>query len=235
MHLAKGTAPIVSLAALAALGAIVAALTIAPTASASWDWTNLPAGYHVVDASNGPCPDGSGATQHWITLNGTQIFPSTCDSGFQAALDAYVDSTICTVNPQAGGAACAPTTTAAPTDTVATTTTAVDTSTTTTAAPPATTDPANTPPATTTVDPAAAGQTTTALTPNEQSLQDQIDKLAAQISALTSRVDRLDQASVAAQLAYQQAIANGDTPDVAAEIARGIGMNVIFGLGDFAP
>jgi hypothetical protein len=66
-------------------------------------------------------------------------------------------------------------------------------------------------------------------------LQDQINALSAQIAALTDRVARLEKASDAALLAYQQAIQAGDDPAIAAAIARGTGLNVIYGLGGFAP
>jgi hypothetical protein len=71
--------------------------------------------------------------------------------------------------------------------------------------------------------------------PVEQSLQDQIAALAGEIAVLTDPVVRLEKASDAALLAYQQAIQAGDNPATAAAIARGTGMNVIYGLGDFAP
>lgn len=224
-----------ALAGLVAAGAF-AALVVAPTASA-WDWMHLPAHYNVSSVSYGTCP-GSSSVQ-WITvsINGTAL-GSTCDAGFQAAVDAYVDSTICTVNPQAGGSACAPTTTTAP----ATTTDTTSTTTTTSTTPGATTTASTTPTSTTPADPGSTtavtnttAAVTTALSPAEQTLSDKIDALAAQIAALTTRVDRLAAASDAAWLAYQQALESGETPAAAAMIARGTALNVIYGLGSFAP
>src|SRR4051794_27817185 len=71
-------------------------------AALAWDWNHLPNGYAVTDVNlGGGC--------HRITISG-HLVGSTCDSGFQAALDSYIDSTICSVNPVAGGAACQTTT-----------------------------------------------------------------------------------------------------------------------------
>lgn len=116
---------LVRLTALAAVvGAVgfAAASVLTPTASA-WDYGSLPNGYSVTtDSGVSGC---SPATYVWV--NGSGI-GCTSDSGFQSALDSYINSTICSVNPAAGGSACvtttAPTTTAATTTSAATTTTA---------------------------------------------------------------------------------------------------------------
>jgi hypothetical protein len=57
--------------------------------------------------------------------------------------------------------------------------------------------------------------------PVEQSLQAQIDALAAQLSALTDRVTRLEKTGDASWLAFQQAVAGGATVADAADQARG--------------
>lgn len=102
------------LAFTASAGAAFALLAFASPAFA-WDWMNLPNGYSVADSNL-----GNGC--HGITVNGNLI-GSTCDPGFQTALNAFVDSTVCVVNPAVGGSACQPkTTTTAPV--VQTTTTA---------------------------------------------------------------------------------------------------------------
>jgi hypothetical protein len=131
-----------------------------------------------------------------------------------------------TVNP-------AGTTTAPPPPTAPPTTTSAGPISTTPAPPP----PTSTTTSGTTVTTTVAQPTTTSApaTPVEQSLQDRIDALSTEIAALTDRMARLAKASDAASLAYQQAIQAGDNPAIAAAIARGTGMNVIYGLGDFAP
>jgi hypothetical protein len=77
--------------------------------------------------------------------------------------------------------------------------------------------------------------TTTALTPVEQSLQDQINALSAKIAALTDRTARLEKAGDAAWLAFLRAVASGANPASAAETARGTFLNAIYGLGAFKP
>lgn len=106
-------------AAVAIAGFATALMITAPIASA-WSWTGLPTGYNVSDSQY---TTSDGGTCHRITVNGTYI-GDNCASGFQAALDAYVNSTICTVNPAAGGSQCVTTTatTAAATTTSASTT-----------------------------------------------------------------------------------------------------------------
>jgi hypothetical protein len=75
---------------------------------------------------------------------------------------------------------------------------------------------------------------TTAVSSVEQSLQDQINALAAQVKALTDRVTRLEKAGDASWLAFQQAIENGSPVWYAAVIARGTYLNALYGLGTFA-
>lgn len=205
---------VTALAALVAAGA-VAALTLAPAASA-WDWQALPGGYTY--AAQPTTVDGKTCNQVRVGGVGVGVFNGNdCDPGFQAGLDAFVNSTICRVNPAAGGSAC----------------------------PQPTTAPASAPPATTTDTPPAAPPTQTVvgtvtvtvtqpLTPVEQSLSDQLAALAAQVQALTDRVTILEKASDAALLAMQQALENGSSPAEAAAIARGTALNVIYGLGEFA-
>lgn len=99
-------------------------LALYAPAAGAWDWSNLPNGYSIRDLN---LPNGC----HQITISGTLI-GSNCDAGFQAALDAYVDSTICQVNPAAGGARCVTTTqTTAATSTTPSTTSPGATTTTT--------------------------------------------------------------------------------------------------------
>lgn len=216
-----------TLAALAAAGAIAAALIAAPTAAASWDWMHLPAHYNVSSVSYGTCP-GSGILWRTVSINGVSM-GSTCDAGFQAAVDAYIDSTICTVNPDVGGSACTPTTTTIAATTGTTTTdpavTTTITTTTTTAADPGSSTPTTTQPIQT--------STTTAVDPQVAAINARVDQLEQQIAMLTSRVGRLEFAGDAASLAFQQALANGQDVPTAAAIARGTWMNAVYGLGEF--
>lgn len=229
---------ITSLAALTGAG-VVAALALAPVALAAWDWHSLPDGYSVTSSfttvchiATDPCVGGEGSICTHLSVSagaaGTFTETDCVNPTFQSDLDAYVNRTICTVNPAAGGSACAPATTAQPatTEPPATTTTPP----TTTAAPPVTTtapiDPG--PPPTTTA-------VTTATTTAAPTLEDRIKTLEDQIAALTNRVDRLEKAVDAAWLAYEQEIQKGTDSATAADIARATYLNAVYGLGAFAP
>lgn len=142
----KRTLVITLLAAVALAGAAFAAL-VAPSSASAWNWQSLPSGYSV--SSYQTCYDDQGINHmpscgsipvcdHLTVQSSAGSFTEAdCVASFQSDLDRYVDSTICTVNPGAGGQACQPTTTASPTTTGATTTTATTTTaqTTTDAAP----------------------------------------------------------------------------------------------------
>lgn len=231
---------ILSIAALAALATAgtLAALAFAPTASA-WDWTSLPNGYGVTDNNLGNgCHDITVAAHH---------IGSNCDPGFQGALDAYIDSTICTVNPAAGGAACQPTTTAVTTTTstaappgpVTTTAPVATTTTAATAAPVATSIVTTTTTLTTAPPPSPPVTTVTVTTTDATAVQiaalaDRITALEQQIAALTKHVDRIALAGDVAWLAFQQAVTGGADIAAAADIARGTWLNAVNGLGAFA-
>lgn len=210
-----------------------AALTLGVTRASAWDWQSLPTGYSVSNyttvchIATDPCVGGEGSTCNHLTIHGasTPWAETDCvNPTFQADLDAFINSTICTVNPAAGGSACAPATTAPP----ATTTAPVTTNPGATTTQPASTDPA---PTTTQADP---GTTTIDQSAQIASLQSQIAVLAQQIADLTTQVEKLELASQAGTLAFNQAIANGSTVPEAAEIARGTAMNAVYGLGDFS-
>jgi hypothetical protein len=122
-------------------------------------------------------------------------------------------------------------------------TTGGTTTTTTTTTTPATTTPAGTtastpttPPPTVTITVTQPATTTSAApTANEQSLQDQINALSAQIAALTDQLARVEKAGDAAWLAFEQAMAAGATRAEAAVVARGTYLNAEYKLGAFAP
>lgn len=205
---------------------MLAALVVAPTASA-WSPGNLPPGFstsHATDVAPGsPCPESYSI----FGPGGSGSGPLCTNSPtYQQDFDAFVDAHYT-----------APSTTAPTTQPGATTTVVVTTTTpadtTTTAAPADTTAPAQpgTPaPATTNVT-----TVVTTATPLEQSLQAQIDQLAAQLAAVTDRVTRLEKAGDASWLAFQQAVTNGATTAEAAAQARGTYLNAVYQLGDFAP
>lgn len=206
-----------ALAALLAAG-VLASLTLAPAANAYTVDDLLRNGYStfVVNLGGG-CRSWKVSRPPVNAQLGTDL-GSDCDPDFQARLDAYITATC----------PCAQPTT---TSTAATTTTPADT-TTTTAPPP--TDPTTTtappppppPPApVTTVDTTA--QVIDALTARIVALEQKI-------AALSTRVDRLELAGDASWLAYQQSIANGDAPDIAAGLARATWLNAVYGLGVFA-
>lgn len=209
---------------LALAGVGTAALLVASTASA-WDVSSIPNGYAVITDSG-----HAGCAGIFYTINNNAIGCSA-DSDFGAALNTFIDNTICTVNPSADPQRCAPTTT-----TATTTTTIADPVTTT--APPATQPP---PVGTTTITQTVTTPTetttvgvTTTVSIVEQSLQQQIDALAAQLAQLTDRVTRLEKAGDASWLAFQQAVAGGADAATAADQARGTWLNVVNQLGAFA-
>jgi hypothetical protein len=152
------------LAAVAALGLTVGLLSF-PSVASAWDWHSLPAGYSsgsrqvVCHVATDPCIGGEGSICNLVTVRaypaggGAQIaildqLADCVNANFQVIFDAFIDSTICQVNPAAGQAAglCAP-----PATTTAPATTE----------PPATTTAATTTPVTTTTTVAAEPSTTT--------------------------------------------------------------------------
>jgi hypothetical protein len=166
----------------------------------------------AIDAHDGPVP-----VHCQPSSGGPDAFPVgvttvTCTAQDSSANTATASFTI-TVTPAGtmGGTTTAPTTT----------TSAGTTTSTPTTPPPTVTQPATT--------------TSTALTPVEQSLQDQINALSAQIAALTSRVTRLEKAGDASWLAFEQAVTHGATNAQAADQARGTFLNALYGLGAYSP
>lgn len=208
-----------ALVTLAAAGAF-AALVIATPASA-WSPSNLPSGWSVSSVVTMGANYCAQAYRIW-TADRSQVSDAFCTDSptYQQDFDAWIDARYT-----------APvTTTATPpvtTTVTITTTTPTDTATVTQPAETTTTPP---PPQTTPVN------VTTIVTtagPVEQALQAQIDALTAQIAALTDRVTRLEKAGDASWLAYQQSVAKGDSPEIAAMVARGTWLNAVYGLGDF--
>lgn len=212
----------------------LAALSLGASRASAWTIDALPPGFatshtHVNDAPS--CADYY--TISYASASGTFSRNLCTDSPtYQQDLDAFVDAhytapvTTTATTTQPGATTTVVITTTAPAATTATTTGPTDTT---------------TAPVDTTVSaPAPAAPVTTVVTvittatPLEQSLQAQIDALAAKIAALTDRVTVIEKAGDASWLAYQQSIANGDPADVAAGIARGTWLNAVYGLGDFA-
>lgn len=190
---------------LAAGFAAAIALTM-PAVAQAWDWSNLPNGYGL---SSGNLGNGC----YEIAVSGTPI-GSTCDADFQQHLDAYIDSTICTVNPAAGQARgmCMPTTTVA----ADTTTSAAPPVGTTTSALPTETVP------TTTV--------TVTVTTTDPTIETRVTALEAQYAALAKRVDAIAQANTASWTAFIDATNAGASLVDAALAARSAGMNAIYAL-----
>jgi hypothetical protein len=169
----------------------------------------------AIDAHDGPVP-----VHCQPSSGGPDAFPLgvttvTCTAQDSSANTATASFTI-TVTPAGttGGTTTAP----------ATTTSAGTTST-----------PTTPPPTVTTTVTRPATTTSTALTPSAQSLQDQINALSAEIAVLTDRVTRVEKAGDAAWLAFEQAVAAGETNADAAALARGTYLNAEYGLGVFAP
>lgn len=147
-----------------------AAGLLAPVASA-WNWDGLPSGYSVRVASGDPTCVGGRV----VRVNG-HLIGCTNDSGFQSALDNYINSTICTVNPSADPGLCPPTTTT----TTAQTTTTTPTTTTTAAAP---------------VSGGTSGGTSTVTVtdPRVDTLQTQVTNLQAAVAAIQTQLTKLIQ------------------------------------------
>lgn len=199
-------------ALLAALGLATGLVVFTPAANA-WDWQNLPTGYSpsiVIYHTSG------GDTCRQLTINGTYIGDTCNDPDFQQKVDAYIDSTICTVNPGAGGNACITTSATTANTTTDTTTTTTD---------PTSTDTTTTPPST-----VPAGTDTTATTPAGPSLQEQVTSLQQQLAQLATRVGALEQANTAAWDAFSATLAAGGTTAQAALAARSAGLNAIYEL-----
>lgn len=220
-----------ALLALAVAGVVVA-LSLAP-AAAAWEWTNLPNGYSVYVSSY---QNADGSTCHIVRIDGRLMGDDCVDAAaMYVAIDAYVNSTICTKNPAAGGAACAPATTAAPPPVTTSETPPAPppppATTTISEPPPAAPAP---PPATTTVTVTVTTTTTATTTTVDQSITDRLTAIENALRDLTSRIERLELASAAAQIAYDQAIAAGSDSAAAAELARGTYLNAEYGLGAFA-
>jgi hypothetical protein len=143
-----------------------------------------------------------------------------CDSGFQARLDAFINATCPCAQPPTTSTAAAPSppvTTPDPTTTTTTQTVSVSPSVTTTVTDPVTTTVTVT---TTVADPVLSARV--------QALEDAF-------AALKTRVGNLEAANDAAWLAYEDALTSGKSPQEAADIARGTALNLIYGLGVFAP
>lgn len=135
-----------------ATGLFAATVLTFPATALAWDWHQLPAGYAVSNhttichIATDPCVDGEGSTCNHLTIHtqiGVTFSETDCvNPNFQQHLDAYVDSTICRVNPAAGGQACIVSTS---TTTAAGTTSETPPAGTTTTAGPGETTPATTP------------------------------------------------------------------------------------------
>lgn len=208
------TRKLASTLGVAAAGLAAALLIFPAVGQSAWNWQSLPTGYvsssfqTTCHTATDPCVNGEGSTCNHVTISGAgvrQFAETDCvNPTFAADVDAYVDSTICTVNAAAGGQACAPTTTAtpAPTTTVAATTTTP--AVTTTPAPVATTTAAAAAPAPVTVP----AQTVTVATPTStetvtvpavttpavpSTVADAISLLQQQIMVLQGRVQAIEQ------------------------------------------
>lgn len=204
-------APLVLVAGIAA----AVALTL-PSMAKAWDWQSLPTGYFVsnytttCNTATDPCVHGNGSTCNHLTVGtngvaGTFSETDCVNPGFQSDLDAFVGSTICAVNPSAGGQACAPATTST---TASTTSATITTTTTTTASAPA---PVTTTTAAASADPAPVvvpAQVVTVTTPTStetvtvpavttpsvpSSVSEAISLLQQQIMVLEGRVQAIEQ------------------------------------------
>lgn len=197
--------PLLTFATLASLtvAGCLTALAIGVSAASAWTLQDATTnGFHV-DQYDGPnCP------HTFITGHGSSYtdLGTTCDDGFQQALDGFM-STWCP---------CAQTTAAS--------TTAESTPGATTTDPGSTTEP---PPATSTV--------TVTVAASDPAVDQRLSALEGQYAALKSRVGNLEAASDAAWLAFRDALAAGMTDQQAADVARGTALNLIYGLGVFSP
>jgi hypothetical protein len=229
-----------ALAILAVTG-LFAGMGVWPTDASAWDFQNLPNGYTqtdiflpITDTTQGQCIDvklsySDGQGIHRVDLG------SNCDPGFQAALDSFVNASICTVNPGAGGSACV-TTTQQTTTVQATTdpgTTTTDPGTTTTAAAPADT----TTPADTTVGGTGAAATPTTSVPTTTTPDCDLDCLTARVTALealyvqlANRVTAIEDANAAAWQTFHDDLVAGMAPADAALDARSSGLNALYEL-----
>lgn len=216
----------------------LAAAGVWPKAADAWDYNNLPNGYSETRIHIAPAQDGTACIDLQISYGtaGTTDIGSTCEPGFQAALDAYVNATICAANPAAGQAQgmCLPppTTTTAATTTAQTTTTAVTTTDPTVTAPAPVGGPA---PAVTTSsvppDPAPPTVTvTTTVTVPDPTLEQRIAALEKKYAELAARVDAIEQANTASWDAFNATLAAGGTVADAALAARSAGWNAIYML-----
>jgi hypothetical protein len=223
-----------TLAALFAAGC-AAALSLGVHRASAWGPNDLPPGWfveHISVLHTTVCPE---SYRIWTTNRASWSDPFCTDSSsFQADFDAWVNSHY-TPPPATTTAETVPPVTT--TIVITTTTPAPTTATTATTSGPATATGPSAPAPAPEPAPVAVTNTvtvTTTVTPVEQSLQAQIDALAAQLASLTDRVTRLEKAGDAAWLAFQQSIANGSDPAAAADIARGTWLNAVNGLGEFA-
>ena len=212
-----------ALTMLAVTGAAIGAGTWTAVANA-WNIDNLPNGYsevriHLADPA---CID----LQISYGTAGITDIGSTCDPGFQSNLDAYVNATICTVNPAAGQAEgmCLPPATTT-TDTAVTTDTTAAPAVTTTATPAVTTT--ATPAVTTT---AVVTDPATATTTDTTSIESRLATLEAEYAALSQRVDAIAQANTASWDAFISTVNSGGTVADAALAARSAGLNAIYQL-----
>jgi hypothetical protein len=165
----------------AATGLMIALLAF-PSIASAWNWRSLPSGYSTSAVSY---TDENGNACQKVSIDGHYMGDTCTDPGGLAAnVDAYVNSTICSVNPAAGGSQCV--TTTAPTTTAQTTTS--DTTTT-------TSDPGSTGGgSTTTADAPAGGGASAATTPGQPpattvTVTTADTDLAARVTALEQRLD----------------------------------------------
>lgn len=201
-----------------AAGLGLAALVTAHGARAAgdWDWEHLPNGYsESVAAYHNPDPNGTTGTCFRVTIDGHYIGDTCTDADFQQKLNAYIDSTICTVNPAAGQqrGMCIPTTTNA-----TTTTTPTGTDATTTTTPPAG--------ETTTTPPTQTVTVTVTIT--DPAIDQRLTALEANYAALARRVDAIAQANTASWTAFIDATNAGASAADAAIAARSAGLNAIY-------
>jgi hypothetical protein len=238
------------LAAVATGVSLAAALTVAPKALA-WDWHSLPSGYGVYSyqlvchTATDNCLNGDNSTCEVVTITAPNATPNQTsvqdcsDPNFQAEIDAFVNATICTINPAADPALCSPPTTSVA-STTDQTTTAV--STTTTTAP--TTTQAAAPaasPSTATAAPATSAPTASAsvapiqtvtvtTTVEDPSLAQRVTALEQNYAALAARVNAIEQANAAAWQTYHDDIVAGLAPAAAALDARSVALNAVYQL-----
>jgi hypothetical protein len=231
---------------------LAAALTVAPKALA-WDWHSLPSGYGVYSyqlvchTSTDNCLNGDNSTCDVVTITAPNATPNQTsvqdcsDPNFQAEIDAFVNATVCTVNPAADPSLCSPTTTSVASTTAQTTTTPTTTTaaapastTTTTSAAPASSPAVATASPTLAAAPAPATTTTQTVTVTttveDPSLTQRVTALEQNYAALAARVNAIEQANAAAWQTYHDDIVAGLAPAAAALDARSVALNAVYQL-----